>query len=72
MKVYERNKGFEFPEDMKEIMRYLHANGKVYTDEKTIEKLYGDFSEEEYCAYWMSVNETRLDEFADWLDNKEI
>ena len=72
MKVYERNRGFEFPEDMKEIMRYLHANGNVYVNEKTIEKLYGDFSEEEYCAGWMCVDEKRLDEFANWLDGKEI
>jgi hypothetical protein len=72
MRAYERNKGFEFSEDMQKIVRYLCENGTVYITEKTIEKLYRVFSEEEYCAGWMRVDEKRLDEFADWLDGKEI
>lgn len=72
MKVYERKKFFDFPEDMKEILCYLRENGTIYVDEKTIEKLYYEFSDDQYAAGWMCVDEKLLDEFANWLEGKEF
>ena len=73
MKVYERNKSnFMHPEDMKLILDYLNAHGKILVHESTIEDLYYDFSDEKYCARWMGVNEQMLEEFEDWLCDIDI
>ena len=68
MKVYERNESkFNHPEDMKLILDYLNAHGKILVNESTIEDLYYGFSDEKYCASWMGVNNRLLEEFEDWL-----
>ena len=73
MKVYERfeSPDFAFPEDMKIILEYLNAHGKILCRPSTIESLYFDFSCEKYCAGWISVNEERLTEFEEYLANLE-
>lgn len=73
MKVYERNYAkFAYPEDMRLILDYLNAHGKILVKESTIEDLYYDFSDEKYCASWMCVNEQMLEEFEDWLNELEL
>lgn len=70
MKVYIRNYeyDYEYPEDMKKILDYLNSHGKILVSGHCIETLYRDFSDEEYCAGWMGVDERRLAEFEDWLE----
>lgn len=73
MKVYERNEpNFAFPRDMKLILDYLNAHGKVLVKASTIEDLYYDFSEEKYCAGWMCADECILAEFEEWLNELEL
>lgn len=74
MKVYERNEiyNFTYPEDMNKIINYLDRHGKVLVNYSTIQDLYYDFSDEKYCAGWMSVDEERLEEFEDWLTEINI
>ena len=73
MKVYERNEpNFAFPEDMKLILDYLNAHGKILVKASTIEDLYYDFSDEKYCAGWMCVDEQILVEFEEWLNELEL
>jgi len=74
MKVYEkyRDERFYYPEDMERILRYLNNHGNILVKPTTIEQLYFEFSDNKYCASWMSVNEDILEEFADWLDEFEL
>ena len=73
MRVYERNEiNFAFPEDMKLILDYLNAHGKVLVKDSTIEDLYYRFSDEKYCAGWIYVSEDILAEFEEWLNELEI
>lgn len=73
MKVYEKNDAeFEFPEDMKLILDYLKAHGKILVKDSTIENLYFVFSDVMYCAGWMRVDDDILEEFANWLDGYDI
>lgn len=69
MRVYERKTEFvyDYPEDMKRILDYLNKRGKILVDELAIERLYSDFSYEEYSASWVSVSESSLERFEDWL-----
>lgn len=69
MRVYERNPELEYayPEDMKRILDYLNERGKILVKELVIERLYSDFSHEVYSASWMSVSESSLERFEDWL-----
>lgn len=74
-KVYTKNtnnNAYQYPEDMKKILNYLDEHGTRQVSESTVEKLYERFSEEIYCAGWMSAEEYILPEFADWLSNFEI
>lgn len=70
MKVYERKIEFDFdyPEDMESILDYLRKHGEILVGELTIERLYREFSDEKYCAGWMSVNNQILEEFEEWLE----
>lgn len=73
MKVYNkynRNR-FGYPKDMELILDHLRKNGEILVNESTIESLYYDFSYENYAAGWMRVDEQRLEEFTDWLDEYE-
>lgn len=67
-------------DDMKAIMDYLNAHGRVKCSPARIEDLYYDFSEDEYFAGWMSivsddgkiedVGQNLLKEFERWLDKQ--
>ena len=73
MKAYMRNESkFTFPEDMKLILDYLNAHGKILVSDATIEDLYYDFSDEKYCAGWMCVDNQILAEFEEWLNELEL
>ena len=69
MKIYKRNEvnNFTYPEDMKLILDYLNSHGKILVKESVIESLYYEFSDREYDAGWMGVNEQMLEEFEEWL-----
>lgn len=71
MRVYERKIKFDYdyPEDMKLILDYLNEHGDILVGELVIESLYRNFSNEKYCAGWMSVKEQTLEEFEGWLQN---
>lgn len=74
MKVYERfiEDRFDYPEDMSIIIKYLKSRGKILVSYSTIEELYRDFSEDKYCAGWMTVNGDILEEFEEWLHEYEM
>lgn len=74
MKAYIRNieYPYEYPEDMKLILDYLNAHGKILVTNRIIEILYREFSYDMYCAGWMSVDEDILEEFAEWLEDYEV
>lgn len=57
-----------FPEDMDRIISHLSERGDL-VDGTYIEKMYGAFSDERYCAGWMEVTDEILEEFEDWLDH---
>ena len=71
---------FQHPEDMKAIMDYLNAHGRVKCTSSRIEDLYYDFSDEEYFAGWMDIvsssgqigelGQNLLKEFERWLDRQ--
>lgn len=76
MRVYVKNgesdeTQFRYPEDMKKIMDYLQAHGTVQVQEKSIELFYEIFSDSQYDAGWLHVNDQILEEFADWLSKKD-
>lgn len=76
MKAFEKypltRYSFKYPEDMAQILAYLSHHGILRISETDVEKYYSDFSDEHYCAGWMQVDEQRLEEFADYLSEKEI
>lgn len=74
MKVFEKfgNDTFRNSDDMYEILGYLHMRGRVNASPETIETLYGEFSDEEYCASWINVSDEHLEMFADWLSKRDI
>lgn len=71
MKVYKRHDKYKFayPDDMEKILNYLRKCGEILVNDSTIESLYYDFSDEQYYANWISVDEQILEEFEDWLNN---
>ena len=64
--------GFEFQEDMGKILNYLNENGKLMINARAVESLYEGYSEDCWCAGWISVNDDRLKDFADWLSQVEF
>jgi hypothetical protein len=74
MKVFEpfERPQYAYPEDMEKILNYLNEHGKINVKNSIIEDFYYDFSEECYCAGWMSISDYILEEFADWLSEKDL
>lgn len=75
MKAFEKfrdSDNFKYPEDMQTILNYLSQNGRINVSPEQIEELYSDFSEEEYCASWMTVSESTLSAFTEYISQKEI
>lgn len=70
MRAYKRynTQKFIHHEDMVFILKYLKKYGEILVDESTIERLYYGFSDEKYCAGWMSPSEETLREFEEWLN----
>ena len=61
-----------YPNEMKKILNYLNANGKLMVDERKLETLYEYYSEDRWCAGWMCVNDDILEDFAGWLSEVEV
>lgn len=76
MKIFTLNSreydDFEYPEDMKQILSYLNKVGEIHVSNKTIEKLYRDYSDDIWCAGWMEIDSNILFEFANWLAEKDV
>lgn len=72
MKAWIRKKTYKFryPDDMERILSYLNENGKILVSDKRVEELYGEFSNQ-YSASWLSVRDENLEDFADWLEERE-
>ena len=66
-------KGYKFnhPDDMKTIIEYLEATGKINIDYKFLEELYYDYSESVSCG-WRCVDCISLEEFSDYLARVEL
>ena len=74
------------PEDTLKIIQYLKERGEINVTAKMIEKLYEEFSDDVYCAGWMSIGikverlnnycefeeVSILEEFIDWLEEIDI
>lgn len=75
---YDDGDKFTYPEDMKVIVDYLNSHGNIKCSAKLLEDLYGEFSDIEYAAGWMSITsdsgeveelgQNLLREFERWLD----
>ena len=63
---------FEYPDDMKTIMGYLVTHGILVVGAQAIERLYREYCEDSWCAGWMIVDENILENFSDWLEEKNI
>lgn len=63
---------FEFPDDMEKILNYLNANGKLMINAHRVESFYEGYSEDRWCAGWMSVNDDILEDFANWLSQVDV
>lgn len=73
MKAFEYNfNDFRYPEDMERIIKYLKENGTINISYELLEELYSDFSEDNYCAGWMILNDFYIREFAKWLSEYEV
>ena len=70
MKVYERySNKFAYPQEMTLILDYLDEHGAILVNESAIESLYYEFSNKIHSCYWMTVDNERLEEFEEWLNN---
>ena len=73
MKAFEFNDDiFDFWDDLEKILKYLNNNGKLNITPKRVEELYYAYSDEVWCAGWISVNDERLASFAKWLSEIEV
>ena len=63
---------FRYPSDMDTILEYLAGKGTLNVSAKSVEELYGDFSDDMYCAGWMDITSERLEQFAFWLSRQDI
>ena len=63
---------FVYPDEMINILDYLNKHGKILVKPSIIESLYFCFSDEQYEASWMIVDEKLLKEFKEWLTEVDI
>lgn len=63
---------FVYPDDMKLIIDYLENKGKLNISYPHLEVLYGQFSDECYCAGWMIPDNKLLSRFAKWLSEQDV
>ena len=72
MKAFElRCNEFNFQEDMETIISCLSLKGHINVGERTLEKLYEEFSEERWCR-WKVLDEETLNDFTEWLLDKDV
>ena len=62
---------FNHPEDMRKIIEYLEATGKINIDYKFLEDLYYDYSDSVACG-WRCVDDISLKEFSEYLSRVEL
>lgn len=55
------------PEDTKKIVNYLSEHGRLLIRGDTVEELYYAFCDEKFSEGWITPNEGKLEQFADWL-----
>lgn len=60
----------QYPEDIKAIREYLESVGELKCTDKELDDLWSEFSEDYYCAGWMTVTDKLLEQFADFLESK--
>ena len=68
---FNRKLRFNHPEDMKQIIEYLEATGKINIDYKFLEDLYYDYSDSVACG-WRTVDTDSLTQFAEFLTRVEM
>lgn len=68
---FNKNLRFNHPKDMKQIIEYLEATGKINIDYKFLEDLYYDYSES-VCCGWRTVDVESLAQFAEFLSRVEL
>lgn len=62
-----------YPEDVAIIAQYLQTHGDVDSSEidpNVLENLYHDFSEDKYEAGWMRLDDSLLQQFSIWLEDR--
>ena len=67
------NKKYKFnhPDDMKQIIAFLEATGKINIEYKLLEDLYYDYSDSVACG-WRCVDTQSLNEFTEYLARVEL
>lgn len=70
--TYKNENSYEFPEDMEKILTYLNDIGKLHINNKMVEMYYREFCEEYYCAGWLKLDDEILEEFAQYLSEKDV
>ena len=72
MKAFElRCNEFNFQDDMETIISHLSLKGHINVGERTLEKLYEEFSEERWCR-WKVLDEETLNDFTEWLLDRNV
>ena len=58
MKAFVPNEttSFDYPEEMEEILAYLQDHGKLNIKPTEVERLYRAYSEEKWCAGWVTIS----------------
>lgn len=51
------------------VLDYLDEHGTILVNESAIESLYSEFSDKIYSCCWITVDDERLEEFEEWLNN---
>ena len=73
MKAYIPNyNDYTDPDEMEKILNYLNSNGRLTISNREVESYYEWYSDDVWCAGWMSVNDEILESFANWLSEKEV
>ena len=61
----------EYPEDLKKIRDYLEGIGELKCSDRKLDMLWRDFSDECYCASFLSPDNDTLERFANWLEIRQ-
>ena len=72
MKAYIKHEQFTHPEDVKQIYSYLTRHGTLNISLEQVIRCYQWFSDYVYCAQWVTVDTEVLNEFAEWLSEKDV